>query len=378
MPKRKISKRSKAAARTAKASVRQIATDEAVEQLLWECLAEIPFVEVHKVEQRLIVEPDRPEVAAHIQVRGHETVILAEVKANGQPRLVREAIAHLHKYQQNHANAYGVVIAPFITPMAAKICRQEGVGYLDFSGNCHLNFDFIFVNKTGKVAPLAKGNYQSWFSPRVERVLRVLFLHPQRRWRTRDLALEAFVTPSQALNVKNQLGRRQWLEEAPEGFSLARPDLLLDEWSENYLPGRNVERVFSSPRSVIEIEAMLASICQEQVIPYALMGFSAAMRFAPLLQYDRVSAYVASDLSKVISALELAETNGKGNVSLWIPYDESVLRGAQHFDHAKVTSPIQTFLDLVNLEGRGEEAANLIWENFIKAKWAVPPAAEAA
>jgi hypothetical protein len=209
-------------------------------------------------------------------------------------------------------------------------------------------------------------------------VLRVLFLQPQHLWTTFDLAMEAFVTPNQALSVKNQLSKRHWLEEFKEGFRLSRPDLLLDDWSENYLPGRSIERLFSSPRSVVEIEATLASVCQEQVIPYSLMGFSAAMRFDPLLQYNRVSAYLASDLSKIISALDLTETKAKGNVSLWIPYEEGVLRGSELFEHVKVTSPIQTFLDLISLEGRGEKAANHIWENFIKPKWTQQPAAAAA
>jgi len=195
-------------------------------------------------------------------------------------------------------------------------------------------------------------------------------MHPQRLWKIRELAIEAHSTPSQVFSIKHHLAKRQWLEDAKQGFRLARPDLLLDEWSENYLAGRNVERVFNSRRSVLEIEALLAAVCQEQIIPFALMGFSAAMRFDPMLHYDRVSAYILSDLSKVISALELTETSGKGNVSLWIPYDEGVLRGAEQFDHAKVTPPIQTYLDLIGVEGKGEKAAAYLWHNFMKNKWA--------
>jgi hypothetical protein len=106
------------------------------------------------------------------------------------------------------------------------------------------------------------------------------------------------------------------------------------------------------------------------------MGFSAAMRYNPQLHYPRVSAYVLSDLSKVISALELTESPGKGNVSLYIPYDEGVLRGAEQFDHARVTSPVQTYLDLIGQEGKGEKEAHLLWQNFMKTKWeAAAPAA---
>ena len=356
--------------KTSNAPSRVVATDEAIEQVLWNCLSEIPFIEMPKVEQRLLADPSRPEIVARVRIGGQERLILAEVKANGQPRLVREAVDNILKYRQTYADAYGLVMAPSFTVPATKICRQEGIGYLDFSGNCLFNLDFIFVHKTGRSLPAPKKNFRSWYSPRAERVLRTLFMHPQRLWTIRELALEAQVTPSQAFAIKYHLARRQWLENGRQGFRLACPDSLLDEWSENYLASQSVERVFTSSRSVLEIEALLAAVCQEQIIPYALMGFSAAMRFDPLLRYDRVSAYVLSDLSKVISALELTETSGKGNVSLWIPYDEGVLRGADQFDHAKMTSPIQTYLDLIGLEGKGQKAATYLWQNFMKDKWA--------
>lgn len=360
------------------APVKNIATDEATEQLLWDCLDEIPFIEHKQVEQRLLAHPGRPEIVARLRIGGHDRTLVAEVKNNGQPRLVREAIAEIAQYRQQYANAYGVVIAPLITQQAAKICRQEGVGYLDLAGNCLLNLEFIFIHKSGRtVTKPTRKNFRSWYSPRVERMLRTLFLHPRRVWKIRELALEAYVSPNHALSLKNQLAARNWLEEDKQGFRLAHPDLLLDDWAENYVPTRSEERVFNSPRTVLEIEAALAHTCQEQIIPYALMGFSAAMRFEPMLHYERVSAYVLSDLNKLVSALELTETNGKGNVSLWIPYDDSVVRGAEQFDHAKVTAHHQTYLDLIGNEGRGEKAAIHLWQHFMKDKWFPQPAAAA-
>ena len=140
------------------------ATDEAAEELLWDCLKEIPFVQINKVEQRIIPERGRPEIVARIKINERERVILAEVKSNGQSRLIREAIGEILKYRETYADAYGLVVAPWITPQAAKICKQEGIGYLDFSGNCHLNFDFVFVSKTGRTEAISKKkNFRSWF-----------------------------------------------------------------------------------------------------------------------------------------------------------------------------------------------------------------------
>ena len=132
------------------------ATDEIAEQALWDCLNEVPFLQGHKVEQRLIPEPGRPEIIARMKIGEKEKTILAEVRPNGQPRSVRDAITSLSGYLQTYADAYGVVLAPFITPESARICRQEGVGYVDLAGNCLLNFDFIFISKQGRPKPTPK------------------------------------------------------------------------------------------------------------------------------------------------------------------------------------------------------------------------------
>src|SRR5207247_8101044 len=106
-------------------------------------------------------------------------------------------------------------------------------------------------------------------------------------------------------------------------------------------------------------------------------GFPGGAALRPGLPIQRRPARGGAGPKEIHSRLELTETKGKGNVSLWVPYDEGVLRGAELFEHVKVTSPIQTFLDLISLEGRGEKAANNIWENFIKPKWTPQPAAAA-
>jgi hypothetical protein len=345
--------------------------DERAEETLWECLNEIPFLQESRVrvEQRLISEPGKPDVEARLRIEDEEMIIYGQVQENGQPRLVREAIHELSAWCQMHAGSYGVVIAPELSQEGMKICKQEGVGYLDYSGNCFLNFDHVFISKTGRLKEIEKRKKsRSWYSPRAERVVRTLLLHPRRVWRIRDLANESLVTPNQALHIKDHLAQWFWISDERDGFRLVEPALLLDDWSKNYLPGRSTERRFQTEKPIIETEMALAGICQKQAIPYALMGFSAAMRYDAMLRHNRVSAYVLSDLSQIVSDLELTEAK-QGNVSLWIPYDEGVLRGSHDFLGMKVTSPVQTYLDLIGADGKGEKTAHAIWETFIKTKW---------
>ena len=352
------------------ADKRTAATDEKAEQLLWDCLNEVPFLRGHKVEQRLIAEPGKPEIIARVNIGDRQKSILAEVARNGQPRAVREAIQALGSYLQTYADAYGVVLAPRITTESARICRQEGVGYVDFAGNCLLSFDFVFLSKRGRTEVADKTTaIRSWYSPRVERVVRALLLHPLRRWRIPELANAAMVKPNQALQIKEHLTQRGWIENGREGFALIEAGLLLDDWSNHYVQGRSSERRFKSDRSVVEIEQMLAGVCRDQIVPYALMGFSAAMRHDPLLNYKRVSAYVLSDVNKIASAMELTPDAARGNVSLWIPYDEGVLHGAQEYLEVKVTSPVQTYVDLMGTSERGEKTAHSIWDTCMKEQW---------
>jgi hypothetical protein len=354
-----------------KPKVKLVATDETAEQALWDCLNEVPFLQgLQKVEQRLIAEPGKPEIVARVKMGEREKIILAEVRPNGKPRAVRDAITCLGAYLPTYADAYGVVLVPSISAESERICRQEGVGYVDLAGNCLLNFDSVFVSKRGRTEMAEKRPAsRSWYSPRAERVVRVLLLHPGRRWRIPELANAAMVKLNQALQIKELVASRGWIENGREGFALTEPDLLLDEWSENYLPGRSSERRFQSDKSVVEIEQALAGVCQERIIPYALMGYSAAMRYDPLLNYKRVSAYVLSDINSVVTALEMSPAGERGNVSLWIPYDEGVLHGAQEFLNVKVTPPVQTIMDLLDGTTKGEKTAHLVWETCLKGKW---------
>ena len=134
--------------KTTKTKTKPVATDDALEQLLWDCLAEVPFLQIQNVEQRVFADPSRPEIVARIRLGNAERTLLAEVKPGGHPRLIREAIENIIRYRQTYADAYAMVIAPAFTAHAMKICRQEGIGYLDFAGNCGLNFDFVFIHNT--------------------------------------------------------------------------------------------------------------------------------------------------------------------------------------------------------------------------------------
>jgi hypothetical protein len=344
--------------------------EQQAEKALVTCLKDIPFLQVRPSKKVPAKNGHRPDVLAKVKLPDREQTFVAEVKSSGQPRLAREAVNQLLRYRESLPDAYGVFIAPYISPQAASICTQEGVGYVDLAGNCHLSFGHVYIEKEGKPNPFAqKRDLRSLYSPKATRILRVLLTNPQRPWKVQALAVEAQVSLGQVANVKKLLTDREWLRAEQDGFRLCELGALLTEWSENYTYRRNQVSDYYSLRPTEEIEAELATVCRREGIPYALTGFSGAARFAPAVRYQRVMAYVQNDRETVTSRLQLKAVSSGANVSLLTPYDEGVFYAVRDCEGIRVVSPIQLYLDLHGFRGRGEEAATVLLEEVITPQW---------
>jgi hypothetical protein len=274
------------------------------------------------------------------------------------------------RYLQDFPDAYGVFAAPYISPEAAAICTGEGIGYLDFAGNCFLSFGQVHIERTGNANPFTDNrDLRSLYSPKASRILRVLLLNPKTVWRVQFLAKEAGVSIGLVSKVKKLLADREWIRTEAEGLILASPEAVLREWAANYSYGKSEIRDFYSLKSVPEIEAQIAEVASREVIRYALTGFSGADRLAPFTRYHKVTAYVEETDKDLTSLLNLKKVATGANVSLVIPYDEGVFYGSQDCAGTQVVSPVQVYLDLLGSPGRGEEAAQEILEKAIRPSW---------
>ena len=74
-----------------------------------------------------------------------------------------------------------------------------------------------------------KRDLRSLYSPKAERVLRVLLTAPKQRWKTQDMAQTAQVSLGQVAHVKKFLADREWQKTDLTGMGLSNPSALLDE-----------------------------------------------------------------------------------------------------------------------------------------------------
>ena len=344
--------------------------EDKAKEVLHTFLDEIPFLKA-----RLKRQPDEDDshidFIADLQVSGAPKRLLIECKSTGEPRFVRDAVLRLDRQRQDDPKAYPVFMAPYISPEAAALCAEENIGYIDFSGNCHFSTSPLFIHKEGHPNRyLEQRPLRSLYSPKSERILRTLLaLHdPKKSWTLERLAKESDVSLGLVAKVCKLLADKEWVKPDYGWSHLAKPMELLKDWAQNYSFDRNTERFFYSMDDISELERKLGVMAKIAPKNAALASFSAASLLAPMVRYQRAYAYVMPQaMPGVISTLKLKEVSSGHNLVLLEPYDEGVL------DHRgpikEVTSPVQTYLDLVSSKSRGEEAAEFLLNQVIKKAW---------
>lgn len=346
--------------------------EKQAEEALLRCLREVPALQVRRLGQRsLSPRPDvTPDIVIKVESANGQALVIGEYKTIGEPRIARQAVDALFRITSAVPNSYGVFLAPYVSPSAAQICREMGTGYIDLAGNCLLVFDKVYISREGRPNPFSeKRGLKSLFSPKAERLLRVLLVNPGKSWKTRPLAREAQVSLGETSNVRKRLLDREWLVETSDGVMLSDPDSLIGEWSRNYGFRKNTASDFYSMMATDEIEEAIANVCDRQGTRYGLTGFSAAARFAPSTRYQRVMAYVDAAAEDIAQELGLKEVDSGANISILEPYDEGVYYGGETRDGIQIVSPVQAYLDLNSYRGRGEEAADFLLKTRIRPTW---------
>lgn len=344
------------------------------EEALRTSLSAVPFARLEQVQVEPKDHPGEPDLLVRLSLPEGDITFVVEIRKSGQPRIAREAAGQLLRTIRVSSRAYGVFMAPYISPATMALCAEMDIGCMDFAGNCRLSFYPLFIERSGNPNPyVTRRELRSLYSPRASRVLRVLLQEPCRSWRMVELSREANVSLGMAASVKKMLADREWSKTEESGFVLSNPQALLDDWADNYSINDDEIVEFYSLDPVPIVEARMAEVCAERGIGYALTGFSGGARYAPAVRYERVTAYVESgDIESVAAALDLKKVSSGANLSLMVPYDEGVFYGSRDVEGQRVASAVQVYLDLTSLRGRGEEAAQAVLSGAIRPSWQSP------
>lgn len=365
-----------------------------IQQTIEKLINEIGYIKLNKIFTQQRIGKFAVDIVADVQVNRESVKLIIEVKSSGEPRQVRlsiqqykELIASIQRLKEcketlkyegiigaiirtKENQIYGIVAAPYITEDSARICKENGVGYIDLAGNCFLKFGKVFIERKNYPNPFKeKRIVRSIFTPKASRVLRVILSNPKKTWQLQELAKESEVSLGQVYKVKERLLDLEYADKVNKNIVLKRPDVLLSKWPENYSFRKNKLSdyfVFGEPK---DIEQKVAEYCKKNNITYALTLFSGAGLVAPYARYTRAFIYIKERIQEIVDSLQLKPVDSGPNVTILQPFDEGVFYGLQEINGIQVVCNVQLYLDLVSYKGRGEEAAKFLLEEKIKPQW---------
>ena len=316
----------------------------------------------------IVFEPPGPghpvDILASIIAFGRHHKLACEVRSNGQPRHVRNAILYVRDYVSNlEFDAAPMVSAPFLSEQSRALCVEYGVGYLDLHGNAFLQVPGILIEiGVPGEPPAERRDLKSLFRPKAAQILRVMLRKPKRAWRVTELAYAASASLGHVSNVRRALLSREWAEELSDGVVLSDPDAVLDAWRAAYRPLEGeVERLYTSLHGMaFEDAAKAVFSLRASPKSLAFSSFSAARWIAP---YGRTGTeYFHANREGAAQIADTLRASGvdKGeNVNIRILKDQHIL--ADTIEPAPgviCTSPVQTYLDLSVSGERGVESAD--------------------
>jgi hypothetical protein len=268
-----------------------------------------------------------------------------------------------------------LVLAPYVSEAAAESLERRGIGYWDASGNCRIWSNALYIERKGLPNRYVRQDSQkSAFTRSGQRLLRPL-LDPEyssRTWTLRELAKAAHpgVSLGQAHALVKVLENWNHLSRTPEGIKVLNPEKLLRAWAQEAKPPRLPQLRFYSALSQDAFRKRF-----EEVLPTLkpsgnalLASFSAASELAPFVRQHRSFLYWSGAPESLRQALELQAVPDGENVVATLAPDEGVFYGWQP-GQPPVTGPVQTFIDLMHAGGRGEEAAEHLFERILKPRY---------
>lgn len=343
---------------------------------LHDLLGRIPFVEVSEAKGDIGTAKDS-SVDGIIKVQSGSTSrwVVMDVKSHAQLRDARQAVDQLKRYiELLDTPAYAIFVSQYLSQPIKNFCIENGIGYFDFSGNCRLVFDNVFIEREVPASETPeRKRLKSLFSLKSSRVMRRLLSDPHQVWKAQLLAQEADVSPATISLIKDKLLGEEYASRQGKGFTITRPEQLLTDWARHYDPHEHKRIDCYGPAEAPDLERSFSDYCWQNQIKYAFTVFSGAKRIAPFVRgIQRGYAYISSEhqLKEVVEGLKWKPVDSGPNFRLMTPVDDDLFFGEQKKDGYSVVSDIQLYLDLATNRGsRGEENAEFLLEQRIRPRW---------
>lgn len=332
-------------------------------EMLIEKLLKVPIVQ--KCE---IVRKNGDVFFVQVELEdGYDFQIEVHVLKEGYPSQVARFI---EKKGSVDKRTYTVIIAPYISEVSEKICTEKGIGYLDYAGNCLLQVHSLYINEKGNKNTLVQRRGQKSIFERSSvvssMILREIFEDTKKCWKLKHLSEKVGCSIGQVSKVKEFLCKNMWVEMTGEGLRIIKAEEILRAWQEVY-GKKDLEAYACYSLDIPSVfEQKLEDMKKHHAIDYYLTGFSGGVRYAPVVRYSKVHVFIEPEsIEEAMGFLGCKQVSSGANVMIY-PLEEICYQaGARMKNGVSVVSPVQIYLDCMQLKGRGEEIAEAVMEREI-------------
>ena len=325
-----------------------------------ECV-EKKFLKLPNIQKYEVVHRTEDGFIASVEMDdGYEFNINACFLNRVFPSTIMELIEKQDKNQ-----GVSILVAPYISERTAQICEDNNMGYFDYAGNCWFVGHSIFLSEKGNKNPQPKEHKAVSIFERTSVVssciLRELFADVKKVWKLKHLAEKVNCSIGQVSKLMNVLVENAWVEKVPDGYRIIDPESLLLEWSKDYGKKEMTACSCYSLDNTSVIEERLKNLKKDMGIDSYLTGLSGGVRYAPVVRYNKMHVYIApEDIQEAISYLDMKEVSSGSNVVILPLENDSYIKDYRVISDSAVVSPLQIYLDCMQIKGRGEEMAEAV------------------
>ncbi len=322
---------------------------------------------------------DSLDLVARVEYEGLSFRLIIEAVAQNSLPVFKNKIAKLKAASVQHNDVLPVLVAHYLSPQRRSMCQEEGICFIDLSGNVHLKFKSFYVEKVGfpnKFPEERKG--RDPFSDKASLILRAIIEDGEHLWGVRELAQATHLNPGYVSRMAKELEHRNYITRVNSKLKLRDPEGILNDWVRNYNLRKNrIFGYFFMAASSADILKRLRDLKIPSNIDYALSVQAGANLVAPYAVFTEVHIYVGNKkaLAYFEEQLNLSKAEQGANLVLMLPYyKHSVFYDSRIVQRLRVVSNIQLYLDLHGYPVRGLEQAEHLLDKKLKAKFVRPDA----
>ena len=302
---------------------------------------------------------------------------LAEVKSVATPKIISQAAQQLVTIlsRVDDKNIVPLLIVPYMGTQQANTLRQEGISWIDLSGNMVIRVrNRVYIERTGKknsfpdTSPIKK-----IFEGTSSLVSRALLLKKEPFRSLYEvtnfiIGRGGNITLSTVSKVLKVLEEGLFITKTEAGISVTNREKLLDSILDGYVSytKRNENKVY---KYAVESINDLFAVFYESQANYAACGFYAAKRKG-LAITDRITVFIKSinearkaferNLANIkpdteFGQLDLIET---GNPCVWFNVQDKPL--------TNIVDDIELYLEMMVDTPRGPKIADMLKERILK------------